>query len=209
MGLDIGEGRARRGGDQARGRVDRVDRGESAQAEHDRAGGGSGRYRPADQAGVAALRYDGPAVGGADAQDGGYLTGRGGAGHGGGAAGEGTGPVGFVTGGEIAVDQDVVGAERRHEIRDQPVLPALVFASVVLALPDCSTHGFRPPRTIAYSRYAAISNIKLCHNVHAADERTSAIDPRSLGAWCRARSSDHRVVPAARGRGDEFGLPRA
>ncbi len=184
---DIGEGCARRGGDQARGRVDRVDRGESAQAEHDRAGGGSGRYRPADQAGVAALRYDGPVVGGADPQDGGDLTGRRGAGHSGGAASEGTGPVGFVTGGEIAVDQDVVGAERRHEIRDQLVLAALVFAApalagVVLALPDCSTHGFRPPRIFAYSRYAAISNIKLCHNVHVADERTSASDPRSLGA---------------------------
>ncbi len=122
MRLDVGESSARARGDQARGRVDRFDRGEPAQAEHHRADGGPGRYRTADQAGVAALRHDGYAMGGADAQHGGDLIGRPGPGHGGSPTGEGPRPVGFVTGGEIGIDQDVGRAKEPHEICDQPAV---------------------------------------------------------------------------------------
>ncbi len=114
--LHVGQGRPRPHGDLAGSHVHVAERVEAPQADHDLPGE---RHAAADQPGVAALRHQGHADGGAHAHHGGDLRRVPGAHHGRGRAAEPAGPVDAVTGRHLRVGDDVVGAHDRAQVVEQ------------------------------------------------------------------------------------------
>jgi hypothetical protein len=113
VGLHFGQGRPGPDRDLRRQRVDRAEGVEAPEGEHHLAGQG---HAAAHQPGVAALRHDRHAGGGAGPERRRHLAGRPGADHRGGPAPVAPGPVDRVAGGGALVEQHVPGADGGHQL---------------------------------------------------------------------------------------------